>query len=336
MKIHRLIRFSIAHILTMFLVGVLLTGCATNYANRTQVQQFIQQMADKHQFDKTQLTALFSQIKPNHSIIKAMNKPHESFPWYRYRPIFVTNKRAHEGAEFWRAHANTLNYAQQHYGVPAPIIVAIIGVETRYGYNEGNKKTLDALATLAFDYPPREHYFQSELEQYLLLTRENSLDPRTVLGSYAGALGLPQFMPSSYRQYAVDYSGKGSSNLFTNADDAIVSVANYFQQHGWQPGAPIAARAWVSGDDYLSLSHAVKPTYTIAELADNDVHTHMPLAPQELAAFIPLQAYAGPEYWLGLHNFYVITRYNSSAMYAMAVYQLSEGIRYYYNNAQQN
>lgn len=283
---------------------LLLAGCATTntgYGERPDVQQFVNEMAVKHNFSRSQLTDLFNQVKPRTKVvvIKSTSAPKESLQWRNYRPIFVTSKRAQEGAEFWRAHAKTLAYAQQRYGVPAEIIVAIIGVETRYGQHMGGHRVIDALSALSFDYPRRAHYFRSELENYLLLTRDTpTLNAATVKGSYAGAIGEPQFMPSSYRNYAVDSSGKGYSDLIHSDDDAILSVANYFKGHGWITGGPVAS------------THAYPHT-----------------------TLLVLQGANGPEYWHYFYNFKVIMRYNTSPLYAMAVYQLSEMIRKdYYNN----
>lgn len=276
---------------------ILLTGCATNYAQQPNTQQFIQQMAAKHQFDQQQLTQLFSEVQPDQQVIKLMKKPHEALPWYVYRTTFVTPERARAGAIYWCRHANTLTYAEHQYGVPAEIIVSILGVETRYGQNQGNKSVLRSLATLSFNYPPRAPYFRSELEQFLLLTRDISLDPRLVQGSYAGALGAPQFMPSSYRQYAVAYQRNSCGNLFNNDDDAIVSIAHYLNAKGWQRGGKIA----------------------------------IPVGAKNLSP-LPyiLQGRNGPEYWRGCPNFSVIMRYNTSPLYAMAVYQLGEQIKLYH------
>jgi membrane-bound lytic murein transglycosylase B len=289
-----LLTFSKLFCLTL---SILLTGCATSYAQRPQVQQFIQQMSAKHNFDQTQLTQLFSQVQPDKRVINAMNKPHEAMPWYTYRPIFVTDKRAQEGAVFWRQHQKTLATVANRYGVPPEIIVAILGVETRYGQIQGNFSALTALSTLAFDYPPRAPYFRSELEQFLLLTRDYSIDPLTARASYAGALGQPQFMPSSYRKYAVDYDHDQKSDLFSNTDDIIASIANYFYAHGWQQGDLIA-----------------KPANSITKL------------PKQ-AKLLTLQTKTGTENWYIFPNFSVIMRYNTSPLYAMAVYQLSQLIK---------
>jgi len=317
--------------LTLFLG---LAGCATNYAAQPQVQQFINQVSAKDQFSKMQLIEWFSEIKPNKQIIKNMTTPHEAMPWYAYRTIFLQPDRAQEGAAFWQKHAATLAYAQQRYGVPPEIIVAILGVETRYGQWQGKYSAFDAISTLAFDYPPRAKYFRGELEQYLLLTREASFDPLVLKGSYAGALGAAQFMPSSYRHYAVSYTGKSYSDLFHNTDDAIMSIANYFAAHGWQTGGPVAVKTRTIGNGYMRLPpQGLKPDLTLAQFSHYGVYPAKPYSAQQEAALISLTDKSGVERWLGFNNFYVITRYNTSSLYAMAVYQLSEWIRSDYYSA---
>lgn len=319
------VRFFISILLTL-----LLNACAgTNYAERAQVQQFIEEMSVKHNFDRAQLTYLFNQVKPRPHVVSTMKAPKEtSTPWYAYRAIFIQPDRIQQGVEFWHAHATTLAQAEQRYGVPASMIVAILGVETRYGRTQGKESAFNSLATFAFDYPRRAPYFRSELENYLLLTREMSLDPLTLKSSYAGALGQPQFMPSSYRNYAVDATGKGYSNLFSNENDVILSVANYFKAHGWLENQPVTVQARVDGSRYEDLScQPNKPQMTIAELARYGIRPLKFLPSNEMASFLPLEGIRGQEYWLRLHNFYVITHYNTSPFYAMAVYQLSEKIK---------
>lgn len=319
-------RFLILTLLSLFVT--LCAGCATSYVQNPNTQTFVQRMADKHQFDPQQLDQWFAQTKPDNRIIKLMTTPHEASPWYAYSKIFLTPQRVAQGAQFWQQHAVTLAYAEKQYGVPAAIIVAILGVETNYGTKQGNFHAFDALSTLAFSYPPRAPYFQSELEQYLLLTRDMHFDPLTLKSSYAGALGQPQFMPSSYRKYAVSYANNSRSDLFNNADDTIVSVANYFQKHGWQAHEPIAEPARVKGRKYLSIAPAPqklsKPHLNVAQLAHEGArpaYKHYP--PHLTATLFSVTTRRGNEYWLGFNNFYVITKYNTSVNYAMAVYQLS-------------
>jgi membrane-bound lytic murein transglycosylase B len=252
-----------------------------------------------------------------------LDKPHEgkATPWCAYRAIFLTPEKVKQGVKFWQKHAETLATVEQQYGVPAEIIVAIIGVETQYGKNKGSYRVIDALTNLAFDYPRRSKYFCGELEEYLLLTREQSLDPLEPVGSYAGAIGQPQFMPSSYRRYGIDFSGSHHADLCNNSADAIASVANYFKAHGWKTGEPVAMRA---NEARAQSSSAVYKE--VLEPRDKRA-TKLPLERRRvLATFMIFETDSAPQYWLGFHNFYVITRYNSSAYYAMAVYQLSQAI----------
>ena len=294
---------------------------------REDVQDFIQEMVSKHQFDQQSLTQVFSQVEFKQQIIDAITKPAESKPWYQYRPIFVTKTRIEEGVKFWNEHQAELERAEKEYGVPPEIIVAIIGVETRYGKHKGGYRVMDSLATLAFEYPKRGEFFRSELEQYLLLAREEQLDPLSIKGSYAGAMGKPQFISSSYRNYAVDFDGDGKRDLWDNTSDAIGSVANYFKRHQWEPGGKIVSPALVGGNHIkVVVDKGIKPHSTVADLKKKGVTPRTKTDPESLAALIELQTKGGWEYWLGMNNFYVITRYNHSPLYAMAVYQLGQAI----------
>lgn len=315
----------------------LLPTTATAAVDSPELPGFIAEMVSKHQFDADQLATLFDQAELRPSIIAAITRPAEGKPWYQYRPIFVTEARIEGGLEFWAAHENDLLRAQQTYGVPAEIIVAIIGVETRYGGNTGSYPVLDALATLAFDYPARASFFRGELENYLLLTREENIDPLSLKGSYAGAMGFPQFIPSSYREYAVDFDGDGRRDLVNNVTDAIGSVANYFSAHGWQPGQVVAVPVQVDANtDYSELLNGgLKPQFSLQELKQKNVSITAELPDTELAALLEFEDESGVEYWVGLQNFYVITRYNHSPLYAMAVYQLSQELRAKHDAANQ-
>ncbi|HLA75043.1 MAG TPA: lytic murein transglycosylase B [Gammaproteobacteria bacterium] len=296
--------------------------------DRPELTAFINDMAAKHDFNSAELTRLFSQVNLRPDIIDAITRPAEAKPWYDYRPIFVTEARIAGGVEFWNQYADILARAQAAYGVPPEIIVAIIGVETRYGKNTGSYRVLDALSTLAFDYPKRSDFFRDELEQYLLLTREEKLDPLAIKGSYAGAMGMPQFIASSYRNFAVDFDNDGHRDLLNNLSDVIGSVANYFSAHKWQPDKPVAVSVQVMGDKYLPLINAdLKPEVTLGQLKEQGVNVPGDLAPDQLGTLLEYEGDSGMEYWLGLQNFYVITRYNRSPLYAMAVYQLSNEIR---------
>ena len=292
------------------------------------IQHFIQQMNKQHQFDHKELSSLLGRAKHHESIIEAISRPAESKPWYQYRPIFLTRDRLQGGLTFWKNNADSLSRAHLQYGVPEEIITSIIGVETRYGKHKGRFPVIDALATLAFAYPPRSKFFTKELEHYLLMTREEKLDPLEQLGSYAGAMGMPQFISSSFRHYAVDFDGDGKRNLWTNTEDAIGSVANYFKKHHWKNGQPITSKVRIHGNRYKKLlKNGLKPKYSKQELMDNGVILPDGLPDNLKGTLIEFENKDGPEYWVGWHNFYVISRYNRSALYSMAVFQLSEQIR---------
>ena len=298
-----------------------------DFVDRPEVRQFIDLMVSKHQFDEKELTQLLSQARIQKKIIDIISKPAESKPWYEYRPIFMTSHRITDGVEFWRKNKETLSRASDVYGVPPQIITAILGVETFYGRQKGDYRMLDSLATLAFDYPPRSKFFTAELEQYLLMTREEKIDPLTMTGSYAGAMGKAQFISSSYRQYAVDFDNDGKRDLWDNNADAIGSVAHYLSVHGWKKGQPVASRASVDATlDAALLNNSLKPSSSVSHLKESGVHIKDAVADNQQATLISLETKSEPEYWVGYNNFYVITRYNHSALYAMVVYQLSEEI----------
>lgn len=288
------------------------------------LERFISEMADKHQFDPAALHNTFNQVQFKPGIIKAMLRPAETKPWNDYRPQFVNPVRIAGGAQFWNDNAGTLELASKMYGVPESMIIAIIGVETQYGKNMGSYIVLDALSTLAFGYPRRAEFFRGELENFLLMTREESLDPFSLKGSYAGAMGMGQFMPSSFRRFAVDFDGDGQRDIYRNVTDALGSVANYFVAHGWEAGQPVAVRAQVSGEKYLELVNmGFNLTHTIDELAAYGVTPTEPVSGNQRVMLVRLDTGGEPEYWLGMNNFQVITQYNRSKYYAMAVYQLS-------------
>lgn len=301
---------------------------STHYDNNPKVQAFIGEMVVRHGFNRDELTRLFSQAERREDILELMRKPAEKrLQWFEYRKIFLTQSRIEGGVAYWENNADILERAATRFGVDPQIIVAIIGVETRYGGNTGRHRVLDALSTLAFDYPPRADFFRRELEQYLILARENDFDLPGTTGSYAGAMGYGQFIPSSYRAYAVDFDNDGKRDLWDSPGDIIGSVANYFHRHGWEPGGPVAIPATVSGNRYQQiLDRGYQPNTILDTLRQLGVTPDRP-APEDLpVALLSLQMKDGPEYWIGFNNFYVITRYNHSPLYAMAVYQLSEEI----------
>lgn len=299
---------------------------AGDYQQSPEVAEFVTEMTRDYGFASEQLVGLFAEVERKQAILDAISRPAEKVKqWKDYRPIFITDARINKGVEFWKQHEATLARAEAEYGVPAQVIVAIIGVETSYGGNTGSYRVMDALSTLAFDYPSRAPFFRKELREFLLLTREEQVEPLSLKGSYAGAMGLPQFMPSSFRAYAVDFDGDGHINIWTNPVDAIGSVASYFKRHGWQPGQPVVSAATVKGAQAeQGLTVGLDPVKNVAELRALGWTSAEPLAAELPVTAFRLEGADGAEHWLGLPNFFVITRYNRSVMYAMAVNQLAE------------
>ena len=293
-----------------------------------KVEDFVREMTQGYGFASEQVIEVLAQAERKQVILDAISRPAERVKaWKEYRPIFMTDSRVAQGVDFWRENEAALARAEQEFGVPAQVIVAIIGVETFYGRNTGNYRVIDALSTLGFDYPPRQPFFRQQLKEFLLLAREEQVDPLTLTGSYAGAMGLPQFMPSSFRAYAVDFDADGRIDIWKNPVDAIGSAANYFKQHGWTAGAPVVARATVSGERHgEGLTEGLEPVLKAAELRELGWQwpTETEMANDIAVTAFRLDGADGDEYWVGLPNFYVITRYNRSVMYAMAVHQLSE------------
>ncbi len=303
-----------------------------DFANNPNAQQFIDKMVNKHGFDRQQLQEILSQAKRLDSVLRLMDnqapttsvKP-PSGPngaWLRYRKKFITPDNVQNGVVFWNQYEDALNRAWQVYGVPPEIIVGIIGVETRWGRVMGKTRILDALATLSFNYPRREEYFSGELETFLLMARDEQDDPLNLKGSFAGAMGYGQFMPSSYKQYAVDFSGDGHINLWDPVD-AIGSVANYFKAHGWVKGDQVAVMA---NGQAPGLPNGFKTKYSISQLAAAGLTPQQPLGNHQQASLLRLDVGTGYQYWYGLPNFYTITRYNHSTHYAMAVWQLGQAV----------
>ena len=325
--------------LKLVILGVLLSVSATvlaDYSKHPEASHFINTMVNKHDFEQSEIETWLASATHQKSIVKAMSRPAEKAkPWHEYRKIFVTDKRTSRGVKFWQENQETLERAEKEFGVDPAIIVSIIGVETNYGRNVGSYRVIDALTTLAFDYytytekrESRKIFFTTQLEHLLLLAREQGKDPLTLKGSYAGAMGWGQFMPNSYRNYAVDYDGDEFADIWTNPTDAIGSVANYFKKHGWKTGLPVATRAHVKNTpDSDTLNKMKRPKTTIADLITQGYTPTDPVATDLTAFPLSFEGKYGQEYWLGLHNFYVIGRYNPRAKYAMAVHQLSQKIR---------
>ena len=301
------------------------------YADHPKASAFIDKMVAKG-MDRGFVTGLVADAKPQQSILEAIARPAEKrLDWGGYRKIFLGQSRIDQGVEFWNTHQQTLDRASAEFGVAPEVIVAIIGVETRYGRQAGSYRVIDALATLAFDYPPRSTFFSGQLGEFMQLLQEQKLDPKTLKGSYAGAMGYGQFIPSSYRHYAVDFDRDGTTDILTNPVDAIGSVANYFKQHGWRNDEavtlPVSLNASVAKSvDEVPWSSALKPIETVAYWRNKGLNIDAVQANERVATAMRLSADGVDQYWLGLHNFYVITRYNHSSLYAMAVHQLSQAI----------
>ncbi|MGH8709191.1 MAG: lytic murein transglycosylase B, partial [Burkholderiales bacterium] len=304
---------------------------ADSYALRADVAGFIHELVERHAFDAGELRFVFSRTRREDAVLAAMRaQPRQADSWEAYRALFVNERHVRAGLEFRRAHRKVLARARGTYGVPEEIIVAIIGIETFYGRNTGRWRVIDALATLAFDYPPRAPFFRGELENYLLFAREQELDVFSVKGSYAGAIGIPQFMPGSYLRYAVDFDGDGAIDLRTNPADAIGSVANFLARHGWERGAPVQRGARVTGEGYAALIGADPlPRHTLEELARAGVQMRgAPLPADTPAVLLRLESPERPaDLRIGLQNFYVLTRYNRSIFYALSVAELAEQLR---------
>lgn len=315
--------------LALFFSAAAAPATGNDMAVNPDVQSFIANMVELHEMDAPALTRLFSGRAPNAAVLKLIAPPAspKQRSWQRYRSRFLDSVRIQNGLKFWQKNAATLKKAKQRYGVPEEIIVAIIGIETIYGQNTGNFSALEALATLAFYYPPRAEFFRQELEQLLLLARENRRPAEHYYGSYAGALGIPQFMPGSLRRYAVDFDDDGVIDLTNSVEDAIGSVAHFLSQHGWLPGAPIAVPAHLPvPPDPRWLEAGIRPTLPVRELLAAGVIANAD--PEQNVTLVDLVTPdEATEYWLGYENFYVITRYNRSSFYAMSVYQLAEAIR---------
>ncbi len=308
---------------TLLLLFTLSLASCTAYANKPEVQLFIDRMVKKYNFDRKQLQQLFNTVKSHRSIISSFITPKERLTWSEYQPIFVTAKRAQQGVKFWNTHAKILAKAEKSYGVPASIIVAILGVETRYGEIMGKYRVIDSLSTLSFNATRRSDFFKRELEQFLLLSRENPvINPKLTKGSYAGAIGKVQFMPSNYRLLSVDATHKGYSDLIHNTDDAILSIANYLKFFGWIKKDPIAIPARLSRGALLHLPK-LQANYTLKDFSKYHIYPKKPVKSTLKAFLIVLPLKKGNEYWLGFNNFQTIKHYNSSSLYAMAVFQLS-------------
>ena len=318
----------------LFLVLGLCISSVNIHATPLELQkQFVDLMVDIHHFDRQMIESTLEKATKNEVILQSIAKPWEAKPWHQYYPIFLTEKRLTKGLAFWQTHQETLARAEQETGVPAEIILAIMGVETFYGAYLGKYSVLDALVTLGFHYPPRATFFRSELAQLFLLAKEENFNITQLKGSYAGAMGWGQFISSSYRHYAVDFDGDGVRDLLNNPQDAIGSVANYFKKHHWKANADIAFKAQVSGTQYPALlSKSLTYSHKWSDLQAAGVSiTETNLSKNMSVKLLEFQQASNKEYWVGLPNFYVITRYNHSPLYAMAVFQFSQQLKQGFN-----
>jgi membrane-bound lytic murein transglycosylase B len=318
----------------------LLPACALLFAaplahaidvEKDNVKNFIDEMVRDYDFDRTDLTAVLIDAEHKQKIIDAISTPAEKkLTWAEYRRIFITPERIEAGAEFWREHAQMLGEIAASSGVSEEILIGIIGVETYYGRITGSYRVVDALSTLAFGYPPRETFFRKELVEFLLLSREEGMPPANATGSYAGAMGRPQFMPSSFRAYAIDSTGDGKRDIWENWTDVAGSIANYFNAHGWHSGEPIATLATLGSRWEKAKpepANTLKPGATVKSLSEEGVMFVTDMAEDSSAELLAYEGAEGMEYWVAFHNFFVITRYNRSVMYALAVMQLGQEVR---------
>jgi len=319
--------------LAVFLTALFVTSHVAADNELPDVDVFIEEMVTEHQFERAHLEQVFKDVEVKQSILNAISKPAEkSKPWYEYRNIFIKDARINGGVAFWKQHADDLARAEKEFGVPAEIIIAILGVETRYGGNVGSFRVIDALSTLAFRYPPRSKFFRSELKHFFILTREEGMSQLTPVGSYAGAMGLGQFMPSSYRAYAVDFDADQHRDIWSNPTDAIGSIANYLKRHGWVANESIVHQASVTEEATALIEKGLKPSLSRNDLISNNVLVKDLPDGDDLLSVFSLTQNSGEEYWVARQNFYSITRYNHSRMYAMAVTQLAAAIRQKYEN----
>ncbi|MEE4245025.1 MAG: lytic murein transglycosylase B [Kangiellaceae bacterium] len=320
--------FRFSHKLLVAVASLLaMSSIAAKSPDNETVEQFIERMVNTHDMDRAQLSDWLSKASKQQKIIDSMNRPAESLPWHKYRKIFVREKRIKAGIDFWNKYQTELKRAEETFQVPASIIVGIIGVETFYGKIQGNLSVLDALYTLGFHYPKRGKFFRGELEQYFLLCREQGWDVFQPKGSYAGAMGMGQFISTSYRSYAVDFDGDGKIDLFDNPVDAIGSVANYFRRHKWRWGEPVAYKVESLGQSPEQFkAKRLKPTSTAKAIKASGFDWSIKTIDEQVASLYSFEQANGLDYWVGFDNFYVITRYNRSPLYAMAVYQFSQEV----------
>ena len=299
-------------------------------AGEDERSQFAREVAERHDIDKALIREALDAAEHDPRVLERIASPAEALTWAEYRPIFLTESRVEAAVEYADRNATILEAVEDRYGVPAEVLLAILGVESYYGTRAGDHRVLDALTTLGFSDHPRAGFFRNELESFLVIAAENNWNPADLKGSYAGAFGKPQFIPSSYRAYAVDFSGDGRRDLVNSPEDALASAAHYLAEHGWQEGGPIALRVSGSGDAWQELlantGRPVAPRDSVGKLREHGIELPSPLSDEQPATLIQLDGAAGNELWATFENFYALTRYNHSALYAMAVHQLAAEI----------
>lgn len=294
---------------------------------RPEIEKFIVYMTQTHAFNPRELRAVFAKVQPSPDVTRAMGSPSTAKPWYEFKPLFVDQARINGGVKFWNENSEVLTQARMEFGVPEAIVVALLGVETRYGRNAGGFRVLDTLTTLAFDWPSRRDFFRGQLEQFLLLAREQGWDPLAIKGSFAGALGMPQFLPGSYRKYAIDYDRDGHIDLWRNPADVIGSVASYLKEFGWKDGEPVVSPARVATPEWQALLDlGLKPSLTLDQWKVRGVDSVQELPNGLSACLFSIDLAGGAEFWFGFDNFYALLQYNRSRNYAMAIVELAREI----------
>lgn len=321
------------HTVLALLCATLLGTVHANLGDRDELSEFAQHMESEHAFDQDEVLAFLRDVEHSEEVIEWMETPFEALPWHAYRELFLTDRRITKGAEFMEEHAELLADVEDAYGVPAPVLTAILGIETNYGEHTGDYRVLDTLATLGFDYEPRAEFFRTQLEEFLLLVREEEFDIDELNGSFAGAMGLPQFIPSSYRKYAVDFNGDGQRDLLNSVEDATGSIGNYLKEHDWRAGEGFVLELDVDEERLEAFERStIHPEYELAELKEAGLELATELPEDAPVGLLALEGEENDEYWLAKHNFFVITRYNPSPLYAMAVVQLAEAIEHEMRN----
>ena len=296
--------------------------------DQADINSFIDELVQEDSFSRSDLEKVFREVEYKERIIELISRPAERrLTWWEYRNLFINDRRIDRGVEFWKTHQKTLDQAAKEYGVSPAVIIGILGIETGFGRNKGGFRVVDALSTLGFGYPRRAEFFRKELKEFLLLARDQGFNPLSLTGSYAGAMGIPQFMPSSYRAYAIDFDKSGQVDIWSSPADAIGSIAAYLSRHGWVEGKPVASRATVKGEQYAKLiANSPRPTRSLNEARTLGWKPNMVIPSTDKVRGLTLDGKNGPEYWLTMTNFYVITRYNKSDLYAMAVMQLGRHV----------